>query len=159
MALKCLKAALQWTCLQAYKAILTHGVIFIAAACLQQEQIVWFSVYNPLTSTINIPTEHEGRGDIIKTVLEGFDPKLAGVLVVAGALQRKEGISYMWGKWCEKKSHCIAVKLVRLGLSTCQGPLVLEAKGKSCIIYFILTYKGSDARLSSFSSCDGDIDF
>lgn len=36
-------------------------------------------------TTINISTEHEGRGDIIKMVLEGFDPKLAGVLVTEGA--------------------------------------------------------------------------
>lgn len=97
MALKCLNATLQCMCLQANKAILTHGVIFIAAACLQWEQIVWFWVCDPLTSTINISTEHEGSGDTIKTVLEGFDPKLAGALVVAGVLQQKKSyFIYVW---------------------------------------------------------------
>lgn len=41
-------------------------------------------------ATINISTEHEGRGDIIKNVLEGFDPKLAGVLVVEAASQQRK---------------------------------------------------------------------
>lgn len=43
------------------------------------------------------------RGDIIKTVLEGFDPKLAGAPVVAGASQQKKGISYTWGKMTREK--------------------------------------------------------
>ncbi len=156
MALKCLNATLQCMCLQANKAILAHGVIFIAAACLQWEQIGWFCVCNPLTCTINISTEHEGR-DTIKTVLEGFDPKLAGVLVVAGALQQKKGISYVWkivrrkvivaqwGWWGRAYPH---VK------HSCVG-------GKRKVLYHLLYFdmQGSDARLSSFSSCNSGIDF
>lgn len=42
-----------------------------------------------LTSAINISTEHEGREGIIKIMLEGFDPKLAGVLLVAAALKQR----------------------------------------------------------------------
>ena len=92
MALKCLNVTLQWMCLQAYKAILTRGVIFIAVAWLQREQIVCFWGCYPLTPTINVSTEHEGRGDTIKKLLEGFDPELAGALVVARALKQKRGI-------------------------------------------------------------------
>lgn len=112
---------------------------------------------NPLTPTINISTEHEETGDTIKTVLEGSDPKLAGALTVAGALQQKKGMSYMCGENGVKERHCSAVRLVRPVLTTCQGSLVWEAKGKSHIVYF--DRQGCDARLSSFYPCNIDIDF
>lgn len=60
-------------------------------------------VCNPLTSTINISTEHRGRGGIIKMVLEDFDPKVEGVMVVAGALEQKKNKYYMCGKMVLKK--------------------------------------------------------
>lgn len=140
MAPKCLNATLQWMYLQAYKAILTHWVIFIAATCLQSEQIVRFWECYPLTPTINISTEHEGRGDTIKTLLEGFDPKPAGALVVAGAFQQNRGIPYMCGNMVQKS--VIVVEWAWWGQAHPHAKaLVWENKGKSYIIYFILTYK------------------
>lgn len=56
------------------------------------------SALHPLTPTINISTEREVTADTIKTVLEGFDPKLAGALTVAGASQhkKKKRLMYVW---------------------------------------------------------------
>lgn len=79
-------------------------------------------------------------GDIIKTVLEGFDPKLAGVLVVAGALEhlkkKKKGSSYMCA-WKTKESHCNRSEIGETGLiHTSRPPLC--GKQKESLIAFAL---------------------
>lgn len=75
----------------------------------------------------------EGRGDTIKMVLGGFDPKLAGALV-AGALQQKSmHFKNVWEKKSLQHNNIGEAELIHMSRHCSLG-------GKKKILYHVLYF-------------------